>query len=389
MLWRYVAFAVFALALLITLKTVFFSRGAEPRWLTAPAKAADIEETVLASGVLRPSKVVDVGAQVSGQIRSLNVALGDHVARGELIATIDPATQRNALLIARAGLDQQRAERRAQEAVVEQDRLQSQREAATLAAEASSRQEEEAADAALKGAEAKLAAIDAQIRQASLSVDTAKVNLGYTKIVAPMDGVVIAAAAEKGQTVNAVQSAPTIVKLADLQTMTVKAQISEADVVRVRPGQSVYFTILGDPDHRYLARLQAIEPAPEAASSLSSTTGGPSGGAVYYDGLFETPNADGRLRPGMTAEVSIVLASARHVLTIPSAALTPTGVPGRATVRVLEDPGVQPSVREVRVGINNAVTAQVLSGLREGEQVVIGRGGASGGADSTPRARGA
>ena len=170
--------------------------------------------------------------------------------------------------------------------------------------------------------------------------------------------------------------------------MTVKAQISEADVIRVRPGQKVYFTILGDPDHRYYAKLRAIEPAPDSVtsgtSSASSSTSS-SSAAVYYNGLFEIPNPDGVLRPSMTAQVSVVLASVSRVLTIPSAALTAAGGQGRYTVRVMADPRKPPAVRQVQVGINNNVRAQVLSGLRAGEQVVIGEGPAKEVVSNPPR----
>ena len=373
---RYVAIAAAVLVVLALVKTCAFPSRPAPRYLTAPAAVGDVEQTVLASGTLQPLRLVDVGSQVSGQVKSLKVALGDHVTQGQLIANIDPSPQRNQLLTAQATLEQQRAQRLAQEATVQQDKLALQRQSITLAAQASSRQDFETADANLKSAQASLAATNAQIKQASVSVDTAKINLGYTQILSPMDGVVVATPTKEGQTVNAVQSAPTIVEVANLNTMTVKAQISEADVIRVHPGQKVYFTILGDPDRRYYATLRAIEPAPESttsgSSSASSTTSS-SSAAVYYNGLFEIPNPDGVLRTSMTAQVYIVLASVRGVLTVPSAALVPAG-PGRYTVRVLAAPHRPPVVRQVLVGINNNVRAQVLSGLSAGDQVIIGEG---------------
>ena len=374
---RYAAIAVGVLVVLIVLKNCVFPSHPPPRYLTEPAAIGDVEQTVLASGALQPLQQIDVGAQVSGQIKSLKVALGDHVQKGQLIATIDPAPQRNALLNSQATLEQQKAQLLSQQATVERDKLALQRQTITLAAGASSRQDYEVADADLKSAEASLAATNAQIKQASVSVDTAGINLGYTQIVAPIDGVVLAAPAKEGQTVNAVQSAPTIVKLADLATMTVKAQISEADVIRVRPGQKVYFTILGDPDRRYYATLRAIEPAPDSitsGTSTSSSSTSSSSAAVYYNGLFEIPNPDGVLRTSMTAQVYIVLESVRHVLTIPSAALMPAGGPGRYTVRIIPASHKAPVVRQVVIGINNNVRAQVLSGLKAGDQVVIGEG---------------
>ena len=380
---RYLAIGAVVIVVLLVLKACLFPTRPPPRFLTAPATVGDLEQTVLASGTLQPLKQVDVGAQVSGQVQTLNVALGDHVTAGQPIATIDAKPQRNALLTAEATLEQQRAQLMAQQATVQQDQLALQRQAITLAAQASSQQDYETADANLKSAKASLAATNAQIRQASVSVDTAKINLGYTQIVAPIDGVVVAIPTKQGQTLNAVQSAPTIVELANLATMTVKAQISEADVIRVRPGQLTYFTILGDPDHRYYGRLRAIEPAPDSvtnstssAAALTSSTNATSS-AIYFNGLFDVPNPTGVLRTQMTAQVYIVLASAQHVLTVPSAALTRAGLPGRYTVRVLTDPRRPPQTRTILVGINNNVRAQVLSGLKAGEQVIIGEGPAT------------
>ncbi len=379
---RYAAIGLAVLVLLFVLKGCFFPTVAPPRYITAPVAVGDIEQTVLASGSLQPFELVDVGSQVSGQVKSLKVALGDKVQKGQLIANIDPATQRNALLIAQATLEQQKAQRLSQEATLAQDKLGLARQTTTFAAEASSRQDLEVAQTTLKSAQASLAATNALIKQASVAVDTAGVNLGYTQIVAPIDGVVVAIQTKQGQTVNAVQSAPTIVKLANLATMTVRAQISEADVVHVHPGQVVYFTILGDPDRRFYARLRGIEPAPDSITSTTTATTSPSNtAAVYYNGLFEVANPDGVLRTSMTAQVYIVLATAKHVLTIPSAALTSAG-PGRYTVRVLPDPKKPPTVRSVRVGINNNVTAEVLSGLKTNEKVIVGEGPAK---EATPR----
>ena len=379
---RYAAIGVGVLVVLCVLKGCLFPTVAPPRYITAPAAVADIEQTVLASGALQPLQLVDVGSQVSGQVKSLKVALGDHVRKGQVIAAIDPATQHNSLLIAQATLEQQRAQRLAQQAVVAQDKLALQRQSTTFAAEASSKQDYEQADAALKSATANLAATNALIKQGTVAVNNAGVNLGYTQILAPIDGVVVAIQTKQGQTVNAVQSAPTIVKLADLATMTIRAQISEADVVHVHPGQVVYFTILGEPDRRFYARLRAIEPAPDSIASATSTSASPSTtAAVYYNGLFEVANPDGVLRPSMTAQVYIVLANAKQALTIPSAALTPAG-PGRYTVRVLADPKKPPVMRTVQIGINNNVSVQVLSGLKAGDKVIVGEGPAK---EATPK----
>jgi macrolide-specific efflux system membrane fusion protein len=376
---RYVWIAATVVIGLLILKACAFPTRLPPRYITAPVAVGDIEQTVLADGALQPFTMIDVGAQASGQIKSLKVDLGDSVTKGQPIAVIDSSNQTNALLNAQANLEQQQAQRMSQAATVAQDQLLLQRQTITLAGDASSQQDYEAAATNLKLAQASLAAIDAQIKQATVSVQNAKVNLGYTQILAPMDGVVVAVVAKEGQTVNAVQTAPTIVKLARLDTMTVTAQISEADVIRVHAGQSVYFTILGDPDHRYNATLRKVAPAPDSVATTSSATSSSTNStaaAVYYSGLFDVANPDGRLRTSMTAQVYIVLARARGVLLAPAAALGPKAADGADTVQVLDPRSRKVAVREVRVGINNNVNVQVLGGLSAGELVVVGEGAA-------------
>ena len=212
--------------------------------LTVPVRIADVEQTVLASGVIQPRKLVSVGAQASGRIIAMHVNLGDQVHKGQLIAEIDPQPQQNALNTAEAVLAQDRAQRASRTAALKLAELTFKRAAVTLAQEASSQADYETAEATYKGAQADIQALDAQIKQAAIAVDLARVTLGYTKVIAPMDGTVVAIVAPEGQTVNAVQAAPTIVKLADLETMTVKAQISEADITR---GPSWTEGLLHDP----------------------------------------------------------------------------------------------------------------------------------------------
>ncbi len=310
-------------------------------------------------------------------MKSLKVKLGDEVKQGELIGEIDDMTQQNDLRNAQAVLDARRAELRAKQATLKQAELAFARQRKMLAADASSRESFENAEATLNVTRSDIVALQAQIAQAEIEVDKARVNLGYTRIVSPMDGKVVAVVTKEGQTVNSIQSAPTIIKVAQVGTMTVKAQISEADVTRVRPGQKVYFTILGEPDKRYYGVLRAIEPAPDSiqrdestAALTGSSTSGSTSAAVYYNGLFDVPNPDEVLRIAMTAQVFLVLGEASQVLQIPSSALGKRGDDGRYTVRVVLGPEGKTEERQVRIGMNNNVMAEVLDGLQEGEQVV-------------------
>ncbi len=387
--WRLAAVFLFLAGAGWGVKHFFFAPVPPPQVITAKVVEDAIEDTVLASGTILASSEVSVGAQVSGQIKRLYVGLGDKVHKGDLIAEIDSPSQVNALRNAQAQIDLLSAQRSAKLALQKQAQQIAQRKRALVQQDAGSKADLDDAEAALATTTADIGVIDAQLRQAVIAVDTAKVNLSYTRIIAPMDGVVVAVLAEQGRTVNALQSAPSIIKLSNLDKMLIKAQLAEADVVRVKPGQPVYFTILGEPTHRFEAKLRAIEPVPEAAQ-VDAKTGSntASSSAIYYNGLFEADNPDGKLRVSMTAQVFVVLNHVDKALVIPSSAL---GKRDRKTktysVNVLEGPpGAQKVVqREVKIGLNNRVQAQVLEGLKADELVVVGDASATSGGSGSGR----
>ena len=394
-----------------------------PSYITAQVELGDIENSVIATGLLEATKIVSVGAQASGQLKKMYVELGDEVKQGQLIAQINSVTQENEIQTAQASIKNQQAQLAVRQATLAQVQAEYNRQKNMYAQDATSKAELESALASYKTAQAEIVALNAQIEQSRLTLATAQEELGYTRIIAPMDGTVVAIVTEEGQTVNANQSAPTIVKLAKLDTMTVNAEISEADVMKVEKGQSVYFTTLGDSEKKYYATLRQIEPAPESISDDSSSSSSSSSSeAIYYNALFDVPNEDGKLRIDMTAQVSIIIDQAKNVLTIPSSALqtksTNTkgsssnsntnnntsgqsntkernstkdtnaqrparleltdaeqalidqGKATRAMVRVIQADGTAKPT-PVLVGLNNRVTAQVLKGLKEGDEVVI------------------
>ncbi|WP_417760179.1 efflux RND transporter periplasmic adaptor subunit [Shewanella sp.] len=373
----------------IVLAVVFYysSRPKQaPEYATETVQRGDIENTVLANGMLQAYKLVNVGAQVSGQIKSMAVELGQEVNKGDLIAQIDSLTQQNSLKNAQASLNSIKAQYRAKVAQIHQAELEFARQKAMLADNASSKADYEQADANLTVYKAELEQLIAQQAQAEIQVDNAKVDLGYTTISAPMDGTVVYNAVEVGQTVNSNQTTPTIIEMAQLDKMTVKAQISEADVVNVKPGQQVYFTILGSPNKKYFATLRAIEPGPTSMDGNDKDMTSSDSEAIYYNGLFDVENADRALRIGMTAQVSIVLQQAKDTLLVPAQVLqlakkgpsnggakparrSENGA-ARYQVPVLVNGELQ--YRDVKVGINNKVYAQIIDGLQEGDMVVIG-----------------
>lgn len=341
-------------------------------YITAPATRMDLEESALATGILKAFKTVAVGAQVNGQLKTLHVTLGDKVKKGQLLAEIDPVLQQNTLKDAEAQVDNLQAQKRSKQALLKQYDLAFQRQSQMNAKDAGSRADLESAQAQLESTRHDIASLEAQIKKGVIAVDTARANLGYTRIHAPIDGTVISIDTEEGQTVVSNQSATTILTLATLDTMTVKAKISEADVTRVKPGLATYFTLLGDSDTRYYGKLRAIEPGPVSNGTTTSgtTSTGNSSSAIYYYGLFEVPNLDNKLKVSMTAQVAVVLNQAKQALCIPVSALGEKQKDGRVTLRVLA--GEQPETRTIRTGISNNVQVQVLDGLKEGEKVIIG-----------------
>lgn len=345
-----------------------WSRAVAPDqlWITATAERGDIEDAITALGTLQPLSYVDVGTQVSGQLRTLHIAIGDRVKAGDLLAEIDPTVYQSRVEADRAQIANLAAQRAEKEAQLLLARQQAERQRNLKASRATSDDALQVAEAAYAAAQAQLDAIDAQTRQIQSTLKGDEANLGYTKIYAPIDGTVVSQSARRGQTLNANQSAPIIVQVADLTTMTVEAQVSEADVSRLRLGMTAYFTTLGMPDKRWYGALRQIQPTPEVVNNV-----------VLYNALFDVPNQDGALMTQMTAQVFFVSAAAQDTLLVPVTALsglspgTSSAAPGRATVRVLKPSG-SVETRAVTVGVTNRAQAEILSGLEPGEQVITG-----------------
>jgi macrolide-specific efflux system membrane fusion protein len=206
---------------------------------------------------------------------------------------------------------------------------------------------------------AEVASLSAQIKQATAAVETAKANRGYTKIMAPMAGEVVSITLLEGQTLNANQQAPNILRIADISTVTVWAQVSEADIVRVKPDLNVYFTVLGSP-RRWNGTVRQILPTPELINNV-----------VFYDVLFDIPNPERELKIQMTAQVFIVLAQAKGVLLVPAAAVGSAGEGTSITVRILKEDGTVEQ-RVIKIGIKSEILAEVTEGLKEKERIIIG-----------------
>ncbi|OCG00498.1 efflux RND transporter periplasmic adaptor subunit [Gilliamella sp. wkB112] len=366
----FIIFVIFYIA-----KLIFSPADNTANYITSPVIKNNIEKTVLADGTINAFKQVSVGAQVSGQIKKLYVELGDKVKQGDMIAEIDDLKQNNDLKQSEASLNSLEAQRKSKKAKLVNYQLTYERQLKLVNKGVGIQSDLDAATADLDAIKADIAALDADIISAQVAVDTAKVNLGYTKIRSPIDGVIVAIPVDQGQTVNSVQSAPTIVKVAQLDKMTIEAQISEADVINVKKGMPTYFTILGQPNKRFNGlTLRAIEPAPDSINTESTSSASASSSttktAIYYNGLFDVDNPDHILRISMTAQVYIVLDEAKNVLSIPSQAIQKSLAGNKAIVYLLNK---QKNIeeREVILGINNNVNVEIKSGLKEGETVIV------------------
>jgi membrane fusion protein, macrolide-specific efflux system len=346
-------------------------------FVTAKVQKGTIEETVSAVGVVQPLEYVDVGTQVTGQLKTLHVAIGDRVKEKDLLAEIDPTLFIAAVDKTRANLDNLRAQltdKLAQKRLAEQLNA---RNKQLFEAKAASAEVVEQSTAAEEQAGAQATALRAQIRQSESQLSADEANLRYTKIYAPMSGTIVSLPARRGQTLVASQQAPVILRIADLSTMTVWAQTSEADVPKIKIGMTAYFNTLGEPNRRWHGKVRQVLPTPDTLNNV-----------ILYNVLFDVANPDLALKTQMSAQVYFVLAKAEDTLVVPTAALgqakgpTRTGKEAagaggrpRATgptrrVSVLTNGEVEE--RTITVGISNRVLAQVVSGLREGETVITG-----------------
>ena len=359
--------------------------------LTAVAQRGNLEDTVTATGTLQPKDFVDVGTQVSGQLKKLHVDVGSVVKAGQLLAEIDPSVYQSKVDADRAQLLNQRAQLGDKQAQLVLAELQFTRQQNLMREDATTADALQSAEAARQSAVAQVNSIGAQMQQTESTLRGDEANLGYTKIYAPIAGTVVSQAAKQGQTLNANQQAPIVMRIADLSTMTVQAQVSEADVPKLRVGMEVYFTTLGGDSRRFYGKLRQIPPTPTVVNNV-----------VLYDALFDVANPKQALMTQMTAQVFFVASSAKDAVLVPLTALRPVPREGRARgpraggarapgsgerasgtdprarfakgaalVSVVGADG-KPTDREVKVGVMNRVSAQIVSGLEPGEKVVIG-----------------
>lgn len=365
------ALVVIAIAALLyaAMATDFFHRPDQgPFPLTTYAAPMDLESVVLATGIIKPIDQVNVGTQVNGRINTILVGVGDKVKKGQLLAEIDPALQENSVQKAQASLSSVLAQKEAKMALWRNQKSMLARQVILATANAGTQAELEKLRTDLEITTAELNVLDSQLLQAKIDVQTAEENLRFTKITAPIDGEIMFIVAQVGQTVVSAQSSPTILVMGNLDKMRVKAQISEADIAKVKEKQSIYFTVLGLPDRKFTAELQTIETIPESAVL---GTPGQSQAAIYYNGIFDIANPERLLKPSMTAQVRIVQETVQHALALPINALRKKlQRPHHYHVQILT-PNNNLEMREVEIGIKTDLYVQIVKGLRQGERIVL------------------
>lgn len=370
-------FILLGLAVAAGASYYFFSSNnkQETTYLTESVTRGNVEKTVVASGSVESVNEVDVGAQASGKITKLYVKLGQEIKKGEMIADIDSTTQINTLNTKKAALVSYQAQLKAKKTAYDVALSSYNRLSKLYTQKATSLDSVNTAKSTLDNAKAEMEAIEANIKQAEIEVNTAETNVGYTKITAPMDGTVISVPVSEGQTVNANQTTPTIVTIADLSKMKIKPEISEGDITKVKAGQEVSFTILSDSQTVYHSVIDSVDPAntttsdsSSTSSSTSSSSSSSTSSAIYYYANVLIDNPDRTLRIGMTTENNIKIANAKDVLLVSNMAIQKRD--GKSFVNVLNDKN-QPEQREVETGVQNDFQTEIKSGLNEGEKVIV------------------
>ena len=352
-------------------------------FITKKAKKGSFSKKVDATGEIFATELVDVGAQVSGQIKKLYVKLGDQVKKGDMIASIDSSTQQNSIDNKEAQLAIYKAQLESAKVALNIAKTQFDRENALFAKNATSKQEFESAKNTYSANSAKIKELEAQIKQTNIELSTAKINLGYTKITAPRDGTVVSVQVEEGQTVNANQTTPTIVNIADLSRVKMKMQIAEGDITKIKVGTPVEYSILSEPTKKFQTTVSSIDPglttlsdgsySSSSSSKSSYSSSSSSSSAVYYYAQSIVDNKDGILRIGMTTQNELLIANVKDAIIVPSIGIKKDE--NGTFVYVLKDG--KPVKTAVKTGIKDNLDTQIISGINEGDEIITSQGSSS------------
>ena len=352
-------------------------------FITKKAKKGSFSKKVDATGEIFATELIDVGAQVSGQIKKLYVKLGDQVKKGDMIASIDSSTQQNSIDNKEAQLAIYKAQLESAKVALNIAKTQFDRENALFSKNATSKQEFESVKNTYSANSAKIKELEAQIKQTNIELSTAKINLGYTKITAPRDGTVVSVQVEEGQTVNANQTTPTIVNIADLSHVKMKMQIAEGDITKIKVGTPVEYSILSEPTKKFQTTVSSIDPGlttlsdgsygSSSSSKSSYSSSSSSSSAVYYYAQSIVDNKDGILRIGMTTQNELLIANVEDAIIVPSIGIKKDE--NGTFVYVLKDG--KPVKTAVKTGIKDNLDTQIISGINEGDEIITSQGSSS------------
>ena len=378
---KYVKYIILILAL-IGIPCVIYGlidKKNEPGYRTVKLERGDIASTILATGTLNPVILVQVGSQISGNIKGLYADFNSVVKKNQVIARIDSMLLKAEVEKARANYKAALANVEKAKVIVTDTRRTLNRYKALIKENLVSQSDVDTAQTNYDSAVAQIEVVRAQVDQTRSTLDFSRTRLDYAIIRSPVDGIVLSRNVDVGQTVAASFQAPTLFTIArDLTEMQVNTSVDEADIGRVEVGQEVTFTVDAYPSEVFKGRVSQIRNAPQVVQNV-----------VTYDVIIEVENLELKLKPGMTANVSIVVAEKRNVLSIPNAALRfrpygeeresrqPKGIETSAQNRVwalLADAKLK-SV-PVKLGVNNVRYYELTEGdLKEGDNLVVGLSG--------------
>ena len=355
---------------IIALAGLFFFRGKgnEPQFRTDKVTKGDILMSVTATGTVNPVTTVLVGTQVSGTIKDIYVDYNAPVKKGQLIARIDPASFEAQVEQAKANLLSAKANLEKAEATRIDAQRTRDRNRKLFSENLIAKSELDSAETNYETAKASVNAAKAQIAQTEAALKLVETNLRYTKIISPVDGVVISRNVDVGQTVAASFQTPTLFTIAqDLTKMQIDTNVDEADIGKVNVGQDVEFVVDAYPDITFKGRVWQVRNAPITVQNV-----------VTYDVVIKVDNPELRLKPGMTANVSVIVSVKKDVLTIPNAALRFKPSEKGAQTSEKKGPGIWISekgqLRRIPVspGISDGSYTELVSGdLREGQEIIV------------------
>ena len=355
---------------IIALAGLFFFRGKgnEPQFRTDKVTKGDIVMSVTATGTVNPVTTVLVGTQVSGTIKDIYVDYNAPVKKGQLIARIDPASFEAQVEQAKANLLSAKANLEKAEATRIDAQRTRDRNSKLFSENLIARSELDSAETNYETAKASVNAAKAQIAQTEAALKLVETNLRYTKIISPVDGVVISRNVDVGQTVAASFQTPTLFTIAqDLTRMQIDANVDESDIGHIIVGQDVEFVVDAYPDITFKGRVWQVRNAPITVQNV-----------VTYDVVIQVDNSDLKLKPGMTANVSVIVSVKKDVLTIPNAALRFKPSEKGAQTSEKKGPGIWISekgqLRRIPVspGISDGSYTELVSGdLREGQEIIV------------------